>query len=682
MLKDYDLSQVKGITSKKLERLELMGLANVQELIDYYPYRYENYELVDLKLAQQGEKVTVEGELHGTPYLRYLGSKRNMLTAQMIVDNRMINLVWFNRGFLKKQLTAGRFILVTGKWDKGRDQITVAESSFPDTATIAKKGNIMPIYSVPADFYLTDLQKIMRNALDQYAGEIVEYLPAEIIESYRLPLLADAVRAIHFPADENDHQQARRRLIYDELLQYQLRLQIHKKKIKDSYRGAGKTFDTSKIQDLIDSLPYRLTADQETVIADIYRDLASSEAMNRLLQGDVGSGKTVVAIIALYAAYLAGFQGAFMVPTEILANQHLESLDKLLGPLGVKVSLLTSSVPTSEQAEIINKLASGETDIVVGTHSLFQERVNYQRLGLVVVDEQHRFGVEQRAELRRKGTNGAPDVLYMSATPIPRTLAITAYGEMDVSSIKELPAGRKRVKTSLIRTSKFSEALAFTEQEIAKGKQAYIICPLIEESEKLDVQNATELAVAVQEALPAYRVGLMHGRLPTEEKDQVIEDFRLNQLQVLVSTTVIEVGVNISNVTVMIIYDADRFGLAQLHQLRGRVGRGDDQSYCILVADPTTDIGKERLQVMLDTDDGFEIAARDLELRGAGDLLGVRQSGLPDFKLADIVRDYRTLETALRDATLWVNDGRLFTDSEYGRVLAYLKELDTDLISS
>jgi ATP-dependent DNA helicase RecG len=330
MLKEYDLSLIKGMTAKKLERLNLMGLTTVQELIDYYPYRYENYQLIDLKLAQHGEKVTVEGELHGTPYLRYLGSKRNMLTAQIIVDNRMINLVWFNRGFLKKQLAPGRLILVTGKWDKGRDQITVAESSFLDTTTIIKKGNIMPIYSVPADFYLIDLQKIMRKALDQYATEINEYLPAEILSKYRLPSLRDAVLSIHFPVDEDSHKQARRRLIYDELLQYQLRLQIHKKRIREEYGGNAKPLARDKFAELVRSLPYNLTADQESVIEEIFIDLERQEAMNRLLQGDVGSGKTIVAIITLYANYLAGFQGAFMVPTEILANQHKESLDTIL----------------------------------------------------------------------------------------------------------------------------------------------------------------------------------------------------------------------------------------------------------------------------------------------------------------------------------------------------------------
>ncbi len=682
MLNSYDLSLIKGITAKRLERLNLMGLVTVRDLLTYFPYRYENYQLIDLNLAQHGEKVTVEGKLYGNPYLRYLGQKRNMLTAQIIVDNRSVSVVWFNRGFLKKQLTPDRLILVTGKWDKSRGQITVAESSFLDTATLSKKGNIMPIYTVPADFYLTDLQKIMQNALAQFSTEITEYLPATITKSYKLLGLKDAINAIHFPADEQEHLQARRRLTYDELLQYQLRLQVNKKQAREENPGQAKLIINEKITYLVDSLPYTLTTDQKNVLQEIFTDLTSEVAMNRLLQGDVGSGKTIVAIITLYANYLAGFQGAIMVPTEILAAQHKESLNELLGPLGVKIGILTSSLSNPEQEAILVGVESGEIDIVVGTHSLFQERVQYNKLGLVIIDEQHRFGVEQRAALRRKGEAGSPDLLYMSATPIPRTLAITAYGEMDISTIKHYPEGRKEIKTSLISRDQFAKALNFMKMQLAEGKQAYIISPLIEESEKLDLQNAVELHREISEELPEYHIGLLHGRMPTQEKEEIISDFKENRIQALVSTTVIEVGVNIKNVTLIIIYDADRFGLAQLHQLRGRVGRGDDQSYCILVADPTTDSGRERLKSMVETNDGFEIAKRDLEIRGAGDLLGVRQSGLPDFKLADVIRDYRTLETAARDANEWVSDERLWNDPEYSRVLNYLEQFDEELMQS
>lgn len=682
MLNNYDLSLIKGITARKLERLNLMGLFTVGDLLMYFPYRYENYQLIDLNLAQHNEKVTVEGELSGEPYLRYLGQKRNMLTAQIQIDNRLVSLVWFNRGFLKKQLIPGRNILVTGKWDKYRRQITVAESSFPDTATLIKKGKIMPIYTVPAGFYLIDLQKIMQQALTQFSEEIKEYLPARIVESYKLFGLKEAIKAIHFPADEEQHLQAKRRLIYDELIQYQLRLQIHKKRTREEYTGQEKPILSEKITGLVRSLPYSLTNDQQEVIDEIFADLSSGIAMNRLLQGDVGSGKTIVAIITLYTNYLAGFQGAFMVPTEILAIQHKESLKEVLEPLGVRVKLLTGSLSIQEQEKVLAETRNGDVDVIIGTHSLFQERVQYYKLGLIIVDEQHRFGVVQREELRKKGEAGQPDVLYMSATPIPRTLAITVYGEMDISTIRNYPKGRKEINTSLISRGQFAKALDFMELQLAKGKQAYIISPLIEESEKLDLQNAVELHQLISKKLPEYKIGIMHSRLPTQEKEEIIADFKKNRVQALVSTTVIEVGVNIKNVTLIIIYDADRFGLAQLHQLRGRVGRGDDQSYCILVADPTTEAAKERLKSMLETNDGFEIAKRDLEIRGAGDLLGVRQSGLPDFKLADVIRDYRTLETAARDAKEWVSDERLWKDSEYSRLLTYIEQLDDKFMKS
>ena len=370
MLSNYDISLINGITAKKIERLKLMNLGTVGDLLTYFPYRYENYQLIDLNLAQHGEKVTVEGELYGSPYLRYLGQKRNMLTAQIIVDNRSISLVWFNRGFLKKQLIPGRNILVSGKWDKSRRQITVAESSFLDTATLAKKGNIMPVYTVPADFYLSDLQKIMRNALIQYSPEIIEYLPETILQNYKLLGLKEALTAIHFPVDEEQHLLARRRLIYDELLQYQLRLQVNKKRVRDEVTGLEKPIVNEKIAELVNSLPYTLTTDQKHVIREIFADLASGAAMNRLLQGDVGSGKTIVAIITLYANYLAGFQGAFMVPTEILAAQHKDSLKALLEPLGVKIVMLTGSILAAEQGAVLAGIESGEVDIVIGTHSL------------------------------------------------------------------------------------------------------------------------------------------------------------------------------------------------------------------------------------------------------------------------------------------------------------------------
>lgn len=386
--------------------------------------------------------------------------------------------------------------------------------------------------------------------------------------------------------------------------------------------------------------------------------------MNRLLQGDVGSGKTVVAAISLYAAVTAGFQGALMVPTEILAEQHYESLQEMFRPFDVRVECLTSSVKGKERQEILAGLQSGDVQIIIGTHALIQDEVQFANLGLVITDEQHRFGVEQRRALREKGIH--PNSLFMTATPIPRTLAITAFGEMDVSTIDELPAGRKPIKTMWAKPNMLGQVLAFMEKELEKGRQAYVICPLIEESDKLDVQNAIDVHESlVQYFQGRYKIGLMHGRLGADEKESVMKSFAANDTQVLVATTVVEVGVNVPNATVMIIYDAERFGLAQLHQLRGRVGRGEHQSYCILLADPKSDVGRERMKIMTETNDGFLLSEKDLELRGPGDFFGTKQSGLPDFKVADMVHDYRALETARRDAYQLIHSQQFWTAPEY-----------------
>lgn len=403
-------------------------------------------------------------------------------------------------------------------------------------------------------------------------------------------------------------------------------------------------------------------------------DMASPYRMNRLLQGDVGSGKTAVAAIALYAAHLSGFQGALMVPTEILAEQHADSLYQLFEKWGLNIALLTSSVKGKRRRELLERLKEGDIDILVGTHALIQDEVEFQRLGLVITDEQHRFGVEQRKKLRSKGQD--PDVLFMTATPIPRTLAITVFGEMDVSVIDEPPAGRKQIETYWVKHDMLERILAFVDKELRKGRQAYIICPLIEESDKLDVQNAIDVHSMLTEAYRGkWSIGLMHGKLASDEKDQVMRDFTSNEVQILVSTTVVEVGVNVPNATIMVIYDADRFGLSQLHQLRGRVGRGEHQSFCILMADPKSETGKERMRIMSETTDGFELSEKDLELRGPGDFFGKKQSGMPEFKVADMVHDYRALETARKDAAELVQSEAFWTEPEY-------KELRQTLVDS
>lgn len=489
----------------------------------------------------------------------------------------------------------------------------------------------------------------MRQVLDESKSAIVESLPSHLRTAYKLLPVSDALEGVHFPIDANHAKQARRRFVYEELLRFQLRIQALRKIRKEQEQGLSIHYDLEKLKKFFLTLPYELTNAQKRVVNEICRDLLEPHRMNRLLQGDVGSGKTVVAAIALYAAVTAGFQGALMAPTEILAEQHGESLDEWLRPLGVEVALLSGSTKTKARRILLEQLKNGEIDILIGTHALIQPDVEFYKLGLVITDEQHRFGVEQRRILRDKGEN--PDVLFMTATPIPRTLSITAFGEMDVSIIDELPAGRKEIQTNWAKKEQFNQVLSQMTKELAMGRQAYVICPLIEESDKLDVQNAVDVYTQLTTLFgEKYKVGLMHGRLPAEEKDAVMREFSEGQLHVLVSTTVVEVGVNVPNATFMIVYDAERFGLAQLHQLRGRVGRGEHQSYCVLLADPKSEDGKERMISMTETNDGFRLAEKDLELRGPGDFFGKKQSGLPEFKMADLVHDYRALEVARQDA--------------------------------
>ncbi|MGB3101034.1 MAG: ATP-dependent DNA helicase RecG, partial [Psychrobacillus psychrotolerans] len=434
--------------------------------------------------------------------------------------------------------------------------------------------------------------------------------------------------------------------------------------------GNGIAFHNDLVKKLIETLPYELTNAQKRVVNEICRDLREPHRMNRLLQGDVGSGKTIVAAISLYAVITAGYQGALMAPTEILAEQHASSLDEWLAPIGVRIALLTGSTKTKARRAVLENLAAGTIDLLIGTHALIQPDVVFKKLGLVITDEQHRFGVEQRRVLKDKGEN--PDVLFMTATPIPRTLAITAFGEMDVSIIDEMPAGRKKIETHWMKPDQLHKLIARLKSELATGRQAYIICPLIEESEKLDVQNAVDVYNMMTEELKGTSaVGLMHGRLHSDEKEQVMRDFSEGAIQVLVSTTVVEVGVNVPNATFMIIFDAERFGLAQLHQLRGRVGRGEHQSFCVLLADPKSEEGKERMVSMTETNDGFILAEKDLELRGPGDFFGKKQSGLPEFKVADLVHDYRALNTAKVDAERLLDSKEFWDSSE----MAGLREM-------
>lgn len=652
---------IKGIGEETAEGLAELNIRTVNDLFEHFPYRFEDYRLRDLAEVNHNEKITVEGKVHSEPSLAYYGKKRSRLTIKLLVNKYLISVVFFNQPYLKNKITVNETITVTGKWDQHRQMITANEASIGQQK---QTKNFEPVYNVRGNLTVKGIRRLIKLSFSQYGQYIEETLPQVLISKYRLLNRKDAFRAMHFPLNEEDIKQARRRLVYEEFLTFQLKMQGLRKFERENSKGIQQKYHLSKIKEFLDSLPYPLTNAQKRVVNEIFSDIKSPYRMNRLLQGDVGSGKTVVAAICLYASVTAGFQGAMMVPTEILAEQHAESLNELLFPFDVKCELLTSSVKGKRRKEILSQLREGEIHILIGTHALIQDEVEFSNLGLVITDEQHRFGVEQRRVLREKGES--PDVLFMTATPIPRTLAITVFGEMDVSIIDEMPAGRKAIDTYWAKHEMLERVLGFMEKELIKGRQAYCICPLIEESEKLDLQNAIDVHTTLTNYFrDRYRVGLMHGKLSSDEKETVMKEFSNNEVQVLVSTTVVEVGVNVPNATFMLIYDAERFGLSQLHQLRGRVGRGEDQSYCVLIADPKTEIGKERMKIMTETNDGFVLSEKDLELRGPGDFFGKKQSGVPEFKVADMVHDYRALETARQDAATLIESKIFWESSEY-----------------
>ncbi|WP_049628459.1 ATP-dependent DNA helicase RecG [Bacillus sp. JFL15] len=662
------IAEIKGIGPETEKTLHELGIYDISDLLNYFPYRYDDYELRDLEEVKHEERVTVEGKVHSEPSLTYYGKKRNRLTFRVLVGNYLITAVCFNRPYLKKKLTLGSVVTISGKWDKHRQTVSVQELK---NGPHQEDKSIEPVYSVKENVTVKMMRRFIKDALQHHLDSAADPLPEKLRIRYKLPDYKQALQTMHQPETRESLQQARRRFVYEEFLLFQLKMQAFRKAEREQSKGISHVFPAEKLAAFTDSLPFSLTNAQMRVLREITADMTSPYRMNRLLQGDVGSGKTAVAAIALYAAILSGYQGALMVPTEILAEQHADSLVSLFANEDVNIALLTSSVKGKRRRELLERLALGEIDILVGTHALIQDEVEFKALGLVITDEQHRFGVEQRKKLKNKGQD--PDVLFMTATPIPRTLAITVFGEMDVSVIDEMPAGRKQIETYWVKHDMLERILTFIEKELKQGRQAYIICPLIEESDKLDVQNAIDVYNMLSDVYRGkWNVGLMHGKLHSDEKDQVMREFSANQCQVLVSTTVVEVGVNVPNATIMVIYDADRFGLSQLHQLRGRVGRGDHQSFCILMADPKSETGKERMRIMSETNDGFELSEKDLELRGPGDFFGKKQSGMPEFKVADMVHDYRALETARQDAANLVSSVAFWKDDEYSMLRAQL----------
>ncbi|WP_099158058.1 ATP-dependent DNA helicase RecG [Virgibacillus ndiopensis] len=654
------VENIKGVGEKFAQELEDINVYTVDDLLHYFPYRYDVFEIKPLSELIHDDKVTIEGRVVHAPSLTFYGKRKSRLTFTVEVENVAVKAVMFNRAFAKKQLNTDDIVTLTGKWDAHRLQITVSNYK---KGPAENKAAIQPIYSLRGNITNIKLKKTITSALKDYGNQIEEILPSDYLTAYKLPARSEAITTMHFPENRLLLKHARRRFTYEELLLFQLKMQLLRKLKREATQGNAQYYDPESVQDFIKSFPFPLTKAQTRSLNQILSDMKSPYRMNRLLQGDVGSGKTAVAAIAFYASITAGKQGALMVPTEILAEQHCQSLKELFG-YRAKIVLLTGSVKGKKRREILAAVESHEVDIVVGTHALIQDDVYFADLGFAIVDEQHRFGVEQRRILRDKGLN--PDVLFMTATPIPRTLAITAFGDMDVSVIDEMPSGRKEIETYWTKENTLDRVLKFIEKQVSVGEQAYVICPLIEESDKLDIQNAVDLFHQLQEFYPpTVNVGLMHGRLSADEKDGVMKQFAANEIQVLVSTTVVEVGVNVPNATIMVIYDAERFGLSQLHQLRGRVGRGDKQSYCILIADPKGEVGKERMRIMTETNNGFVLSEQDLKLRGPGDFFGKKQSGIPEFKVADMIHDYRALETARNDAQEIIDTNMLDENEEF-----------------
>ncbi|MDR4999278.1 ATP-dependent DNA helicase RecG [Brevibacillus parabrevis] len=665
------VSLLHGVGEERAKAFAGLGIHSIGDLLEYFPSRYEDYRVRDLTEVKDGERVTLAGTVYGEPSVRFYGKRKSRLSVKLVMDRVVVTAVWFNQTFVKTRLSPGKEILVTGKWDKHKLQITVSEMTEVDSERAAKRGELSPVYPLGGDMTTTLLRKSIQQALRQYGKEIPEILPPDIVERYRLMPRVEAFHSIHFPENAEVGRQARRRIMFEELFLFQLKIQTLRRINRQQSEGVALSIPMDEVRQFVKGLPFPLTDAQKRVVKEILDDMLAPHAMNRLLQGDVGSGKTVVAAIALFAAVKAGYQGALMVPTEILAEQHVQSLTKLLSDFGIEVALLSGSLTAKRRREVIGSLQMGLIDVVVGTHALIQEDVFFSRLGLVITDEQHRFGVEQRRILRNKGLT--PDVLFMTATPIPRTLAITAFGDMDVSTIDQMPAGRKPIETTWKKHDQFPAVLEQMRDELRKGRQAYVICPLIEESEKLDVQNAIDVHAQLTHVFTEFGVGLMHGRLPAKEKEAVMQAFLAAEHAVLVSTTVVEVGVNVPNATYMVIYDAERFGLAQLHQLRGRVGRGSEQSYCVLIADPKSEIGKERMRVMCETTDGFELSQRDLELRGPGDFFGTKQSGLPEFKVADLLADYKALEVARQETARLVAEDAFWREPAHQWLRDYLQ---------
>lgn len=662
------VTKLTGVGAKTADHLATLDIKTIGDLLTYYPSRYDDFAPTDLHTAKDKQKVTVAGTVMSEPLLSRFGYRRNRLSFRLMVGCDVILVNFFNQPYLKDRVVLNQDLTVLGKWDASRQQVLGSKLV---TKSANGQEELGAVYPANKNVRQSLIRKLVKQAYHKYEDVIATLLPLALRQRYQLMERRQMIKELHFPKDPAQLKAARRTAIYEEFFLFQLRLQAIKLSNQQT-TGNAILYHNDELRAFIKTIPFELTHAQKRVVNEICRDLRRPYQMNRLLQGDVGSGKTIVAALAIYATINAGYQAALMAPTEILAQQHANKLAKIFAGTPVKAGLLTGSLKPKEHQRLADAIKEGEINLIIGTHALIQDSVEYANLGLAIIDEQHRFGVQQRQALREKGNH--PDVLAMTATPIPRTLAITAYGEMDVSIIDEMPAGRKPVKTRWLRENQNPAALDFVDAQLAEGAQVYVVSPLIEQSETLDVKNATELYEKFAKYFgEQYPVGLLHGRMSNEEKEQVMADFKDGKIKVLVATTVIEVGVDNPNATIMMIYNADQFGLAQLHQLRGRVGRGQRQSYCLLIADPKTDDGVARMNTMVETNDGFKVAQRDLELRGSGNVLGKKQSGVPDFKVGDPVGDIKVLQIARNDAEDLLKTPHWETMDENQPLVLYLK---------